>query len=84
MAVMGVLAFTSLTDTDDDNKRKNHETIPSKFTLNKTQKSLLFYAICVQYTGQIVNSYCHGKCTFDCHPGNFKKYGSGNHVSTTS
>ena len=77
MAVMGVLAF-------DENKRKDHETIPSRFSLNKNQRSLLFYAICVQYTGQIVNSFGHGKCTFDCHPGNFKNYGSGNHVSTSS
>ena len=33
---------------------------------------------------QIVNSLGQGKCTFDCQSGNFKKYASGNHVSTSS
>ena len=39
-------------DRDDIwNKRtKNRENIPSRFALNRKQKSLLFYLICVQYT----------------------------------
>ena len=61
------------------------ETIPSRYSLNRKQRSLLLYVICVQYTkfwveiwnplipGQIVNSFGQGKCTFDCQPGNFKK-----------
>ena len=35
-------------------------------------------------SGQIVNSFGQGKCTFDCQSGNFKNYSSGNHVSTRS
>ena len=35
-------------------------------------------------SGQIVNSFGQGKCTFDCHPWKFKYYASGNHVSTSS
>ena len=72
------------------------ETIPSRFSLNRKQRSLLLYVICVQYTkfwveiwnplipGQIVNSFGQGKCTFDCQSGNFKNYFSSNHVSTRS
>ena len=71
------------------------ETIPSRFLLNRKQRSLLLYVICVQYTkfwveiwnplipGQIVNSFGQGKCTFDCQSGNFKNYSSGT-VSTRS
>ena len=66
------------------------ETIPSRFLLNRKQRSLLLYVICVQYTkfwveiwnplipGQIVNSFGQGKCTFDCQSGNFKNYSSSN------
>ena len=36
--------------TDDvKQKNSNHETIPSRFSLNRKQRSLLFYVICVQY-----------------------------------
>ena len=35
-------------------------------------------------SGQIVNSFGHGKCTFDCQSGNLKNYASSNHVSTSS
>ena len=36
-------------------------------------------------SGQIVNSFGQGKCTFDCQSGNLKKkYASGNLVSTSS
>ena len=35
-------------------------------------------------SGEIVHSFGQGKCTFDCQSGNFKNYGSGNHVSTSS
>ena len=84
-------------DPDDvKRKNKNHETIPSRFSLNRQQRSLLFYVICVQYTRfwPEFRSHCllncqfiwSGKCTFDCHDQsrNFKNYASGNHVSTSS
>ena len=35
-------------------------------------------------SGQIVNSFGQGKCTFDCQSGNLKNYASGNLVSTSS
>ena len=35
-------------------------------------------------SGQIVNSFGQGKCTFDCQSGNLKNYAFGNHVSTSS
>ena len=35
-------------------------------------------------SGQIVNSFGQGKCTFDCQAGNFKNYSSGNHASKSS
>ena len=35
-------------------------------------------------SGQIVNSFAQGKCTFDCQSGNLKNYASGNHVWTSS
>ena len=35
-------------------------------------------------SGQIVRSFGQRKCTFDYQSGNFKKYCSGNHVSTSS
>ena len=35
-------------------------------------------------SGQIAHSFGQGKCTFDCQSGNFKNYGSGNLVSTSS
>ena len=35
-------------------------------------------------SGQIVNSFGQGKCTFDCQSGNLKNYASDNHVSTSS
>ena len=35
-------------------------------------------------SGQIVLSFGQGKCTFDCRSRNFKTYGSGNHVSSSS
>ena len=79
-------------------KTKNNslETIPSRFSLNRKQRSPLLYVIRVQYTkfwvefwnslipGQIVNSFGQGKDTFDCQSGNFKNYSSGNYASTRS
>ena len=77
-------------DTDHV-KQKNDslETTPSRFSLNRKQRSLLLYVISVQDTkfwvefwkplipGQIVNSFGQGKCTFDCQSGNFKNSSSG-------
>ena len=37
-------------DTDDV-KQKNNETIPSRFSLNRKQRSLLLYVICVLSAG---------------------------------
>ena len=34
-------------------------------------------------SGQIVNSFGQGKCTFDCQSRNLKNYASGAHVSTS-
>ena len=55
------------------------------FSLNRKQRSRLVYVICVQYTrfwpgvwkllsGQIVNSFGHGRCTFDYQSGKVKNY----------
>ena len=96
--VMGVGAFILCTGHRWRVKQKNNspETIPSRFSLNRKQRSILLYVICVQYTkfwvelwnplipGQIVNLFGQGKGTFDCQSGNFKNYSSGNHVSTRS
>ena len=35
-------------------------------------------------SGEIVHSFGQGKCTFDCQSENFKNYGPGNRVSTSS
>ena len=38
-------------DTDDVKQKNNSlETIPSRFSLNRKQRSLLHYVMCVQYT----------------------------------
>ena len=51
MVVMGVWAFILCTGTDDVKQKNNSlETIPSRFSLNRKQRSLLLYVICVQYT----------------------------------
>ena len=72
-------------EDDDDKKprakRREHrlaQTQTSRFSLNRKQRSLLLYVICVQSTkfkfewnweplisGQIVNSFGQEKCTFD-------------------
>ena len=83
--------------TDDVTEQKNNslETIPSRFSLNRKQRSLLLSCFALRnlcpvhevlsgnwnplISGQIVNSFGQGKCTFDCQSWNFK-----NHVSTSS
>ena len=52
MAVMGVGAFTFCTGHRwyVTQKTNSLETIPSRFSLNRKQRSLLLYVICVQYT----------------------------------
>ena len=99
MVVVGVICgyFVYWTQMTWNKRTQNHETIPSGFSLNRKQTSLLFYIMCVQYTkfwlkfwiwnplisGQIVNSFGQGKCTFDCQSRNLKNYASGAHVSTS-
>ena len=82
----------------DHVKQKNYslETTPSRFSLNRKQRSLLLYVISVQdmkfwvefwkplIPGQIVNSFGQGKCTFDCQSGNSKTLPLAAHVSTRS
>ena len=51
MAVMGVWAVILRTRHrwHKAKEQKNHENIPSRCSLNRKQRSLLFYIICVQY-----------------------------------
>ena len=83
--------------TDDVTEQKNNslETIPSRFSLNRKQRSLLLNCFALRnlcpvhealsgiwnpsISGQIVNSFGQGKYTFDCRSWNFE-----NHVSTSS
>ena len=87
MAVMGVWTFKT-------KEQKKHENIPSRFSLNRKQRSLVLHHLCPVHevltgiwnpliSGQIVNSFGQGKCTF-CQSGNLKYYASSNHVSTSS
>ena len=87
--------------TDDVTEQKNNslETIPSRFSLNRKQRSLLLSCFALRnlcpvhevlsgiwnplISGQIVNSFGQGKCTFDCQSRNLKNYPSGAHVSTS-
>ena len=46
---MGIY-FVYQTQVTLNKRTKNHETIPSGFSLNRKQRSLFFYVICVQYT----------------------------------
>ena len=85
-------------DTDDVKQKNNSlETIPSRFSLNRKQKSFAFRHLCPVHevlsgilefiniwTNCQMNTFGPGKCTFDCQSGNFKNYSSGNHVSTRS
>ena len=65
------------------------------FPEQKTKKSFILHHLCPVHevltgiwnpliSGQIVNSFGQGKCTFDCQSANLKNYASGNHVSTSS
>ena len=65
------------------------------FPEQKTKKSFALGHLCpvhelwVEFwnpllSGQIINSFGQGKCTFDCQSGNFKNYSFGNHVSARS
>ena len=93
--------FVYCMDTDDVKQKNNSlETIPSRFSLNRKQRSLLLSCFALRnlcpvhevlsgiwnplISGQIVNSFGQGKCTFDCQSANLKNYASGNHVSTSS
>ena len=98
MAVMGVWAFILCTRHRWHIKQKNKK--PWKHTKEifpeqKTKKYFVLHHLCPVHevltgiwnpliSGQIVNSFGQGKCTFDCQSGNLKIYASGNHVSTSS
>ena len=99
MAVMGVWAFILIcVPGTDDIKEKNKK--PWKHTKQifpeqKTKKSFVLHHLWPVHevltgiwnpliSGQIVNSFGQGKCTFDCQSGNLKNYASGKHVSTSS
>ena len=46
---VGTYTVFCVTDSDDEKQRNNnHETIPSRLSLNRKQRSLLGYVICVQ------------------------------------
>ena len=89
---MDVWAFNifCVPDTDDvKQNNKNHETIPSRFSLNRKPKSLCFTSFVSStrsfdwdldslISGQIVNSFGQGKYTVNWE---FKNHGSRNHVS---
>ena len=97
MVVMGVWAFSLCTGhrwrkTKDQQPWNNTKQI---FLEQKTKKSFALRHLCPVHevlsgiwnpliSGQIVNSFGQGKCTFDCQSRNFKNYSSGNHVSTSS
>ena len=65
------------------------------FPEQKTKKSFVLHHLCPEHelltgtwnpliSGQIVNSFGLGKCTFDRQSSNLRNYASGNHVSTSS
>ena len=77
--MMGVWAFICVSGTDDVTEQKNNslETIPSRFSLNRKQRSLLLSCFALRnlspvhealsgiwnpsISGQIVNSFGQGK-----------------------
>ena len=81
----------------DDMKQKNAKPWNNTkwiFPEQKTKKSFLLHHVCPVHevltgiwnpliSGQIVNSFGQGKCTFDCQSRNLKNYASGAHVSTS-
>ena len=96
---MNVWAFNifCVPDTDDiKQNNKNHETIPSRFSLNRKQKRLLFYVICVQYTKfwlgfGFINIWTNWQFIWSGKVYSlwllvreFKNHASRNHVSTSS
>ena len=97
MVVMGFWAFILCTahrwrKTKEQQPWNNTKQI---FPEQKTKKSFALGHLCpvdelwVEFwnpliSGEIVNSFGQGKCTFDCQSGNFKNYSFGNHVSTRS
>ena len=98
MVVVGVSCgyFVYWTQMTWNKRTQNHETIPSGLSLNRKQRSLnfLLHHVCPVHevltgiwnpliSGQIVNSFGQGKCTFDCQSRNLKNYASGAHVSTS-
>ena len=97
LAVMGVWAFILCNRHRWHIKQKNKPWKHTKqiFPEQKTKKSFALHHLCPVHevltgiwnpliSGQIVNSFGQGKCTFDCQSGNLKNYASDNHVSTSS
>ena len=98
MAVMGVWAFILCTRHRRHIKQKNQK--PWKHTKQvfpeqKTKTSFVLHHLWPVHevltgiwnpliSGQIVNSFGQGKCTFDCESGNLINYASGKHVLTSS
>ena len=96
MAVMGVCAFILCNRHRWHIKQKNKPWKHTKqiFPEQKTKKSFALHDLCPVHevltgiwnpliSGQIVNSFGQGKCTFDCQSRNLKNYASGTHVSTS-
>ena len=95
------LKFVVSREDDDDKKprakRREHrlaQTQTSRFSLNRKQRSLLLYVICVQYTKfwvELGTINIWTNCEFIWSgkvyiwlSGTFKNYSSNNHVSTSS
>ena len=78
MAVMGVWGFILCTRRRWHTKQKKKKAWKHRFSLNRKRRSRLFYTIVLSgiwnplISGQIVNSFGQGKCTFDCQSGNLK------------
>ena len=97
MAVMGVWAFILCTrhrwhkTKEQKTMKQNQADFPWTenkevfcFTSSVSSTRSFDWNLEPLISGQIVNSFGQGKCTFDCQSGNLKNYASGNHVSTSS
>ena len=84
-------------DTDDlkQKNKKSRKHTKQIFLEQKTKKSFVLHHLCPVHeiltgiwnpliSGQIINSFGQGKCTFDCQSWNLKNYATGNHVLTSS
>ena len=96
MVVVGVICgyFVYWTQMTWNKNTKPWNNTKRIFPEQKTKKSFLLHHVCPVHevltgiwnpliSGQIVNSFGQGKCTFDCQSRNLKNYASGAHVSTS-